>query len=98
MTKHALSASDFYNLACVFAESVAVAMSDEKLSGPARGAAADQYAAKGLELLRRAAGTGFFREGSNFDNLQADSDFELLRARADFQGLVRKLDAARQEY
>ena len=70
-------ASTLYGLACVFA-----------LSAPAAGddrAQAEAYAARAVELLRRAADAGF----KDVERLKKDADLDALRSREDFQALLR---------
>jgi serine/threonine protein kinase/tetratricopeptide (TPR) repeat protein len=64
-----------YNAACVCALAAA-AQQDGQL--------AEQYAARAVQLLRRAVTQGFL----NFEHMKKDPDLVLLRARADFKDLL----------
>jgi serine/threonine-protein kinase len=85
----ARSGEALYRLAAAYALASAAAAGDAKLSAGARRDAAERYAHRGIELLERAAATGYFRTVANHDRLATDPDLERLRSRAEFRKLLQ---------
>jgi hypothetical protein len=55
--------------------------------------AADKYAGRTVELLRRAQAAGHFRDPDEVRHLEKSADFDALRGREDFQELLKELKA-----
>jgi hypothetical protein len=79
----AASGDWLYDLACVYALARAAAKE--------RPALAERYGARAVELLRRAAGTGFFDDPAQRAHLKADPDLASVRGRADYRGFLGEL-------
>jgi tetratricopeptide (TPR) repeat protein len=75
-----LSEEVLYNLACVYAQSVAAAGKDAEL--------AERYAARAVDLLRRAAGAGF----RHVDFIKIYPGFAPVRSYQAFQELLKELE------
>ncbi|MFN0128916.1 MAG: hypothetical protein ACKV19_19770 [Verrucomicrobiales bacterium] len=67
-----------YSAACIYAVASTTAEAD-----------AAKYAARAVDLLRRAVEKGY-RDAAQ---LQTDEDIDALRSRDDFKGLIREFDA-----
>jgi hypothetical protein len=100
--KHAAAAADVdglaaadgqgrYDAACVLALAAQAARTDPDLSDAARARIADQYAARALDLLRRAREAGHFQTESRRTLLRDDPDLEALRGRAEFQAFLAQV-------
>jgi tetratricopeptide (TPR) repeat protein len=82
-----------YNAACVASQCSAVAGKDAKLSEAERQKLANEYAARAVELLRRAAAVGFFQFLAQArDQLKTDKDLDPVRSRADFKKLLAEVE------
>jgi serine/threonine-protein kinase len=77
-----------YMAAEVLALDAAAVARDERLPAAERGRRAEGYAARAVDLLRRAQAQGYFASPANRDNLRTDNDLAFLRSRADFQKLL----------
>jgi tetratricopeptide (TPR) repeat protein len=75
--KH-VTADDIYNLACIYAQSSAVAE---------QAPVSKRYAAEAVKLLQQAAAKGY----RDVVHMKQDTDFDPIRNRPDFQGLVMDL-------
>jgi serine/threonine-protein kinase len=53
---------------------------------------ADQYAARAVELLRKARDAGYFKDPARVANMKKDSDLDSLRSRDDYKKLVADLE------
>jgi hypothetical protein len=69
----------------------AAALIDPALSAADRRRLGDQYAARAVVLLTRAAAVGFFRLPARVEALKTASHFDPLRSRPDFQKLFAGL-------
>jgi hypothetical protein len=74
-----------YNLACVQALNAA------SRPLPLRAKDADGYAAKAVDLLRRAANAGYFKNAKTLAHLHQDTDLDVLRERPDYQAFAATL-------
>ena len=81
-----------FGLAAVCAICVSAVSKDAALEDAQRKRLADQYAAKALSLLKRAAEARVFQEAKNRRLLTNDADFAALRDRKDFQEFLKSLD------
>ena len=52
----------------------------------------DQYAARALELLKRAQSDGFFKDVADIERLDKDTDFDALRQRDDFRKFLESVN------
>lgn len=77
-----VKASTLYSLSCVFSLCSAAVKIDAKL--------ADQYATRGVELLRQAVAKGF----KDVTYIKKDTDLDPLRSRDDFKKLLSDLEKA----
>ncbi|MBI3468334.1 MAG: tetratricopeptide repeat protein [Planctomycetes bacterium] len=84
-------ASTLYDAACIFSLSYLAARSDDSMSEPERQKLSDQYAARAVELLRRARLAGFFQDPSRVDHLRTDPDLDPIRPRAEFVQFLKEL-------
>jgi tetratricopeptide (TPR) repeat protein len=81
-----------YNAACVYSLASAAVPRDAQLLAAERGALAEHYAVRALELLTRARDAGFFKTPAALANLKRDTDLDPLRSRAEFRKLLAALD------
>jgi hypothetical protein len=65
------------------AQSAAAAKDDAAL--------AERYAARAVELLRRAAAAGYYRDPARAERLRQDDDLAPLRGRKDYQELLAEV-------
>jgi hypothetical protein len=80
--------------ACVHAVASAAAARDARLPEAERGRLADRYAARAVELLRRARAAGYFDTPQRLQETRKATDFAPLRSRKDFQDLLAELSRA----
>jgi tRNA A-37 threonylcarbamoyl transferase component Bud32 len=78
-------------VARVYAASAKVYRNDVQLAEADRERFAERYAAKAVELLKKAADHRYFDSERNRQKLWADADLPALRGRADFRTLLQKL-------
>ena len=52
----------------------------------------EQYAARSVELLRKAESAGFFKDKKNIEHMKKDTDLEPLRQREDYKKLLKELE------
>jgi tetratricopeptide (TPR) repeat protein len=71
---------DLYNAACVYAVSAEMAAGDASV--------AESYAARAVDLLRRAADKGY----KDLAHMKKNSDLDVLRHREDFKNLMQELE------
>jgi tetratricopeptide (TPR) repeat protein len=71
-----------YNAACALA-----------IAAGRGGTTADRYAARALELLRKAKAAGFFAGRANREHMRKDEDFAAIRDRAEFKAFVEEVEA-----
>jgi len=83
-------AAESYNAACFLARCIPLANGDAALPGPARQAAADDYARRAIAQLKVAVASGF----NDLNHIDKDPDLEALRDRDDFRQLLEKLKSA----
>jgi tetratricopeptide (TPR) repeat protein len=60
--------------------------------------AAERYAAQAVELLRKAAARGFFKDQATIEQMKMDADLEPLRGRADYQQFLDSLTVPNQDH
>jgi hypothetical protein len=80
-----------YNLACIEALASAAARADTTLEPAARGARAEDLAARAIARLGQARAAGFFRDPAEVAHMGQDADLEPLRSRGDFRLLMQDL-------
>src|SRR5262249_2762432 len=85
-----LTANNLYNVACVFSVASTAANKDDK---PSTRIGTHQYAARAIELLKRAEVAGFFRLPGNLSDMQKDKDLAPLRSNPEFQKLLADIEA-----
>jgi eukaryotic-like serine/threonine-protein kinase len=73
--------------------SAAAAANDDSLPQPDRAHVVDQYAARSVVFLSRAAEAGLYMTASQVEKLTKDRRLEALRGREDFTKLVAELEA-----
>jgi serine/threonine-protein kinase len=88
-----LSASNVYNLACVFSISASAAARDSARPPAERTKDADGYAYRAVALLERARQDGFFRDPAIRANLDRDEDLAFLRDRDDYRAFVKSFSS-----
>ncbi len=88
-----LNSGHFYELACVFSQSSAVAERDVKLSSAERARLKARYADRAMQFLQRAVADGW----QNPQALKKDHDMQPLRAREDFRRVLADLEAKSKE-
>jgi tetratricopeptide (TPR) repeat protein len=76
----------------VYSLSAAAARRDDKLPPAERETLAEQYAARAVQLLRRAHAAGYLNNPARVEQLKKDPEFEPLRARDDFRKLLADLE------
>ena len=77
-------ASEFYNLACIFALAVHPAHED----APQR----EQYAARAMELLEKSRDAGFFKSPGALDTMKNDPNLDALKSRDEFKKFLNDLE------
>jgi hypothetical protein len=87
-----LTAYTLYNLARVYAQAGAAASHDAKLAEPERDKLAGQYAARAVELLKKAEAAGYFQHPDHWADLKKNKDLDPLRGREDFQKLQGRVE------
>jgi tetratricopeptide (TPR) repeat protein len=87
----AVPVDQLYDLARVFALSAKAALRDQTLDEPGRANYGAHYAARAVELLRRARKAGF-KAAPLLDALKKTSDFEALRSGPEFKNLLSDLE------
>ncbi|HEY6562859.1 MAG TPA: serine/threonine-protein kinase, partial [Pirellulaceae bacterium] len=83
-----LAGVDLFNLACVYAVSMAALPVDAP--PPVK----EQYGNRAVELLEQAHASGWFRDPSAIDLVRADRDLEPIRSRSDYRSLMGHLEQA----
>ena len=86
-----------YDAARVYAVCSRAAGKDAALPQARRDELSEQYAARSVEMLGKAAAAGFFEAPERVDKLKKDEAFVPLRSRGDFGKLLRELDGAVRE-
>jgi uncharacterized protein (TIGR03067 family) len=79
------SVDEEYQSACVYAVASASAAKDNSLGAAERARLAEQYAVRGVELLRHIQATGRLEDLTKVESLKKDRDLASLRSRADFR-------------
>ena len=87
------SSEELYNLACVFALSMASVRHNPELPQDKAAQLAEDYAIRALRLLTRARDAGFFQIQGALKNFEKDTDFDPLRSREDFKRFMAGLKA-----
>jgi hypothetical protein len=57
---------------------------------------AHEYVRRAVELLKRAADVGYFKDPAHVRELKTDQDFEAVRSDADYPGLLKRLEKQSQ--
>ncbi|HEV3079094.1 MAG TPA: serine/threonine-protein kinase [Gemmataceae bacterium] len=86
---------ELYNLACVCSLAAAAVKSDApvgKDGDPTK--LKDQYAARSVELLRKAESAGYFKDQKNIEHMKRDADLDPIRLRGDYKKLIAELEEA----
>jgi len=81
-----------YHVAQVYVFCHRACLADKKLGPAERSAKAESYAARSVELLRRAESTGLFNFPLHRRHFEADKSFAPLRSRPDFRLLLADID------
>jgi tetratricopeptide (TPR) repeat protein len=88
--------ADLCSLACACALSVEAVRRDAGSPSAQRGALAEHYGARAVELLGKAKAAGFFKDAANRQELKNDPDLQSLRSRDDFQKLLAEVEKQAQ--
>ena len=79
------------SVACVQALNAAHAVKDANFSQEERTKLTDRYARSAIEMLKRAAEAGHFRNQKNLERLDKEEDLASLRGREDYRAFRKSL-------
>eukprot|EP00913_Durusdinium_trenchii_P035318 g33048.t1 len=88
LSKVAQHPGTFYALAGTYALASRAAADDRAVAGAQREKLADRYRSRSLEMLKRAAAVGYFKDAGNARRLQLDPDLNPLRHHDDFRAFA----------
>jgi tetratricopeptide (TPR) repeat protein len=81
-----------YQLALVCGAAVNAVREDDNLQSNECAKLAEQYGARGVELLAKANAAGHFQAPANLEDLKTDRRLDLLRSRSDFRKLLGEVE------
>jgi len=87
-----LPPGDLYNLACLFAISVAHIQADSTLAAAKRQQLTESYTAQATRLLGKAKAGGYFAHPAVLADLRNDPDLQAIRSAAEFQQILSSLE------